>query len=127
MSAAELERVKRRVRAGFVFGLETTLRRAVELGEFELYWGDARGIASELGRYLAVTAADVKAAAAKYLKKERRVVIEVMPLAKAPATAAPPSTTAPPTTTGAPPTTQAPAPPAPTPAAPAPKSPGGAP
>jgi predicted Zn-dependent peptidase len=84
MSAAELERVKRRVRSSFVFGLETTLRRAVELGEFEVFWGDARGIASELDHYLAVSADDVQKAAAKYLGKERRVVIEVAPASKAP-------------------------------------------
>ena len=115
MSAAELERVKRRVRASFVFGLETTLRRAVELGEFELYWGDARGIASELEHYLAVTAADVKAAAAKYLTKERRVVIEVTPPPKAA-----PQPNAPAATTPA-----AATPPSPAPAAP--KSKGGTP
>jgi predicted Zn-dependent peptidase len=91
MSAAELERVKRRVRASFVFGLETTLRRAVELGEFEVYWGDARGIAAELDRYLAVTAAEVQAAVAKYLGKERRVVIEVHPAPKAPPSTATPA------------------------------------
>jgi zinc protease len=99
MSAAELERVKRRVRAGFVFGLETTLRRAVELGEFEVYWGDARGIAAELDRYLAVTAAEVQAAVAKYLVKERRVVIEVNPAPKSPP---PPGTPPPPTGSAAP-------------------------
>jgi zinc protease len=87
VSATELERVKRRVRASFVFGLETTLRRAVELGEYEVYWGDARGIAAELERYLAVTALDVQTAVAKYLGKERRTVLEVVPAPKPAATA----------------------------------------
>ena len=109
MSPAELERVKRRVRASFVFGLETTLRRAVELGEFEVAWGDARGIASELERYLAVTALEVQTAAAKYLTKERRVVLEVVPSPKPAAAAA------------------APAPPTPAPKPPAPKTPGATP
>jgi zinc protease len=112
MSPAELERVKRRVRASFVFGLETTLRRAVELGEFEVAWGDARGIAAELERYLAVTALDVQTAVAKYLTKERRVVLEVVPSPK-PAAAATPAT--------------APAPPTPAPKTPAPKTPGATP
>jgi predicted Zn-dependent peptidase len=104
MSAAELERVKRRVRSSFVFGLETTLRRAVELGEFELFWGDARGIASELERYLSVSAADVQKAAAKYLGKERRVVIEVTPAPKpAAAASAPAETTTPPAAPPGPP------------------------
>jgi predicted Zn-dependent peptidase len=103
MSAAELARLKQRTRASFVLGLETTLRRAVELGEFETFWGDARGIASELDRYLAVTAADVQSAAQKYLTKERRVVIEVLPAAKpaGPPTGPPPKA-APKTTGGKP-------------------------
>lgn len=78
-STAELERVKRRLRAAYVFGLQTNLRRAVELGEFELYWGDARGIARELERYLAVTPGDVRRVAEKYLVPSNRVVVEVIP------------------------------------------------
>jgi predicted Zn-dependent peptidase len=76
---AELERIKRRLRASFVFGLQTNLRRAVELGEYEVYWGDARGFARELERYLAVTPADVQRVAAKYLTKNNRCVLEIAP------------------------------------------------
>jgi zinc protease len=89
-SAAELERVKRRLRASYVFGLQTNLRRATELGEFELFWGDARGIARELERYLAVTPADVKRVAEKYLVPSNRAVVEIVP-ASAPTLATPTS------------------------------------
>lgn len=78
-SAAELTRLKQRLRSSFVFGLESTLSRAVELGEYELYWGDARNIARELEHYEAVTAADIQAAAARYLTDDRRVVVEITP------------------------------------------------
>jgi zinc protease len=81
-TAAELERVKRRLKASFVFGLETNLRRASELSQFELYFGDARELTRELGRYLEVTPEQVKSAAAKYLTNARRVVVEVVPAAK---------------------------------------------
>jgi len=78
-SAAELERLKQRLRSSFVFGLESTLSRAVELGEYELYWGDARNIARELEHYEAVTAKQMQEVAQRYLTDERRVVVEVTP------------------------------------------------
>jgi len=78
-SGAELERLKERLRSSFVFGLESTLSRAVELGEYELYWGDARNIARELEHYEAVTAKQMQEVAARYLTDERRVVVEVTP------------------------------------------------
>ncbi len=105
-SAAELDRVKRRLRAAYVFGLQTNLRRATELGEFELFWGDARGIARELERYLAVTPADVKRVAEKYLVPSNRAVIEIVPAAtaqKAPSAAPPAKGPAPAKTPAAPP------------------------
>ncbi len=78
-TAAELSRAKQRVKASFVFGLQTTLSRAVALGEDELFLGDARLFARELSHYLDVKAEDVRAAAERYLAPERRVVVEVMP------------------------------------------------
>jgi zinc protease len=78
-TAAELARAKQRIQSSFVFGLETSLNRAVELGQYELFLGDARGFARELSHYHRVTAEDVRAAARRYLGPERRVVLEVMP------------------------------------------------
>ena len=81
-SADELKRVKQRLESSFIFGLEATMNRAVELGEYELFWGDARGLARELANYQAVTAEQVQAAAQRYLSPERRVVVEVVPKAQ---------------------------------------------
>ncbi len=81
-SAAELERAKRKLRTSFVFGLQTNLGRATHLGEYESYWGDARGLSHELSQYLAVTPEAVQQAAARYLTTERRSLVEVLPAAK---------------------------------------------
>jgi zinc protease len=86
--AAELAKVKRRVRSAFVFGLQTNLSRATRLGEYESYFGDARLLARELALYQAVTAEQIQAAVKKYLGPERRQLVEVLP-ADAPAAAKP--------------------------------------
>ncbi len=94
--AAELAKVKRRVRSSFVFGLQTNLSRATRLGEYESYYGDARLLSRELQHYQAVTAEDIQQAVKKYLGPERRQLVEVLPT-EAPATApAPTGGTAPP-------------------------------
>ncbi len=81
-SAAELEKAKKRLRSSFVFGLQTNNGRAIQLGEFESHWGDARLLAHELSQYLAVTPEAVQQAAAHYLTPERRSLVEVLPAAK---------------------------------------------
>jgi predicted Zn-dependent peptidase len=78
-SAAELEKAKRQLRAGFVFGLQTNNGRAIQLGEFEASYSDARLLARELSQYLAVTPEAVQQAAARYLTAERRSLVEVLP------------------------------------------------
>jgi predicted Zn-dependent peptidase len=84
---AELAKVKRRVRSSFVFGLQTNLSRATRLGEYESYFGDARLLARELGHYQAVSAQDIQDAVKKYLRPERRQLVEVLPTAPAAAPA----------------------------------------
>lgn len=81
-SAAELDKAKRQLRSSFVFGLQTNQGRAIQLGEFESYFGDARLLSRELSQYLAVTPEAVQRAAAKYLTPERRSLVEVLPAAK---------------------------------------------
>lgn len=89
--AAELDKVKRRVRSAFVFGLQTNLSRATRLGEYESYFGDARLLARELARYQAVTAEQIQQAVKKYLGPERRQLVEVLPAEAPPAPPAPAS------------------------------------
>jgi predicted Zn-dependent peptidase len=82
-SAAELARVKARLKHDFVFGLQSNGTRSTKLGEYEVFFGDARLLARELSFYLAVTADDVKRVANEYLKSDGRFAIEVRPPASA--------------------------------------------
>jgi predicted Zn-dependent peptidase len=78
-SPAELVRAKQRIKSRFVFGLQTSMSRAVELGQYELFLGDARAFARELSHNHSVSPAEERAAADRYLGKETRVVVEVLP------------------------------------------------
>lgn len=106
-SAAELAKVKRRIRSSFVFGLQTNLSRATQLGQFESYFGDARLLARELSHYQAVTGEEIQKAVKKYLGADRRQLVEVLPVeppaaakpvadAKTPTPATPPAAAPPP-------------------------------
>ncbi len=78
-TAAEMAKLRNRLRARFVFGLQSNFARAQKLAEMELYYGDANLLSTELDRYLAITGADIKRVAATYLTKARRSRIEVKP------------------------------------------------
>jgi predicted Zn-dependent peptidase len=77
----ELDKAKRELRASFVFGLQTNLGRAIQLGEFETNFGDARLLGHELARYLAVTPKDVQTAARHWLTPDRASHVEIVPTA----------------------------------------------
>ncbi len=79
IDAKELERVKTQVRAGAIKEMQSSQARAQALAQFELADGDASLINTELDRVLAVTPAQIQAAAKKYLVPERRAVLEIQP------------------------------------------------
>ncbi len=79
---SEVEKAKSQIASHFVFGLESNLHRATELGEYEVFWGDARLLSRELEQYKAVTAAQIKDAVAKYMVKNRRSTVTVTPPGK---------------------------------------------
>ncbi|MDC3961603.1 M16 family metallopeptidase [Polyangium jinanense] len=76
---AETIRARKRLEAGFVLGLAGNRQRALELGKYELWNGDARAVGRELERLASVTPADVQRAAAQYFVTKRRTVIETRP------------------------------------------------
>jgi zinc protease len=75
----EMTKVRNRLASRFLFGLESNYARAAQLATFELYWGDAGLLNTELDRYLAVTGEDVSRVAAKYLVMAHRSRVEVKP------------------------------------------------
>jgi predicted Zn-dependent peptidase len=78
-SEAEMTKVRNRVEASFLFGLQSNLQRANKLGQYELFYGDARLLNGEPARYFAVTKDDIKRVMAKYIAPARRTVVEVRP------------------------------------------------
>lgn len=75
----ELEKARNQIRSRFVFGLSSYMSRAMRLGEFELYFGDANLLNEEADRYLQVTLADVQRVAKQYFSASNRTVLDVIP------------------------------------------------
>jgi predicted Zn-dependent peptidase len=75
----EMERVHNRMRAYFVMNVQSNLMRAEHLAEYELYYGDATLLRTELDRYLAVTSADIQRVAGQYFTETNRTVLDVVP------------------------------------------------
>jgi len=81
VTADELTRARNAFRADFIHERETTFGRAEALQHYNLFHGSVAEINSDLDRYLAVSAADVQRAAAKYLDPANSVVVVVRPKA----------------------------------------------
>ena len=77
--AGEIERAINSHEASFLNGLEPTLSRAIQLARYDVMAHDPAYFAKDLARYRAVTADQVKAAAAKYLKPNMRVQLIIRP------------------------------------------------
>ncbi len=78
-SEADMTKLRNRIRARFLLGLQSNFARAQRLAELEVYRGDASLLNGELDRYLAVTPEDMKRVTAKYLTTARRSLVEVKP------------------------------------------------
>jgi predicted Zn-dependent peptidase len=76
---AEMEKLLNSLCNDAVRGRQSTMYRAQRLAEFALYDSDPHLIDSELDHYLAVTAADIKAVAARYINVDNRVVLDIVP------------------------------------------------
>jgi zinc protease len=78
-SETEMTRLRNRTQAHYLLGLQSNFARAQKLAEFELFRGDASLINLELGRYLSVTAEDIRRVVKKYLTRAGRSTVEVKP------------------------------------------------
>ena len=67
VTAAELDKAKNQLAAGYIFGLQTVDGIAGALGRAQYIEGDWRRFLEGASRYLAVTAEDVQRVAKKYL------------------------------------------------------------
>ncbi len=83
-TAEELQRAKNKIEASAVFGIEPLGGfggRAASLAAYYVRTGDPGFLEEDLARYRATTAADVSAAARRFLRKDARVVLTVNPRA----------------------------------------------
>ena len=81
-TAVELERAKNKIEAGAVFGLEPVGGfggRAATLANYYVRAGDPGYLEQDLARYRIATAEDVSEAARRFLRKDARVVLTVVP------------------------------------------------
>ncbi|MBN1652975.1 MAG: insulinase family protein [Deltaproteobacteria bacterium] len=81
VTKTELQKAQNRVRAAFLFGLQTNLARALHLAEYEMYFGDARLLLDEFDLYRAVTVEDIKRVVRQYFTPNNRTVLDVLPAA----------------------------------------------
>ena len=75
----QLQRVRNRLRSFVLFQLQSNSSRAVQLGEFEVFRGDARLLSRQLERYLAVDPEAIRSAVAKHLRAESATIVEILP------------------------------------------------
>jgi zinc protease len=80
-TAEELQRAKAGLELGFLRGLESNLGKANQLLDGAVFHGDANYFSTDYRNTLAVTTADVKRVAAKYLGANR-IVLSVVPKGK---------------------------------------------
>ena len=80
-TAEELQKAKSGLELGFLRGLESNLGKANQLISGAMFYGDPGQFRTDYQKTLAVTAADVKRVAAKYLKGSR-IVLSVVPKGK---------------------------------------------
>ena len=79
----ELQKAKNSTRRAFINSLQSSLLRAITLGQLAVYYNDPSLINTRLDKVAAVTKDDVQRVANKYLRETNRTVVITMPKAKA--------------------------------------------
>jgi predicted Zn-dependent peptidase len=83
VSEREFQKVKNQITTEWVSTKGTMAGIAENLANFEVYFGDANLVNTELAKYNKVTREDVLRVAKKYLNKDNRVVLHYVPKTKA--------------------------------------------
>ena len=83
----ELQKAKNSTRRSLVTGLQSSISRAISIGQYTTYYNDPSLINIRLDKVMAVTKEDVQRVANKYLRDTNRTLIITNPKAKPRATA----------------------------------------
>jgi zinc protease len=78
----ELNKAKNTTRRNFINGLQSSISRAITLGQYTVYYNEPGLINARLDKVAAVTKEDVQRVANKYLVDTNRTVVITMPKAK---------------------------------------------
>jgi predicted Zn-dependent peptidase len=78
----ELQKAKNTTRRNFYNSIQSSLSRAVTIGWYTVYYNEPSLINTRIDKVDAVTLADVKRVAAKYLQPSNRTVVITMPKSK---------------------------------------------
>ncbi len=84
ISDQEFQKLRNQIENDFVSGNATVAGIAENLANYEMYFGDASLINTELERYMKVTREDIQRVAQKYLSKQNRIVLHYLPKAAKP-------------------------------------------
>jgi predicted Zn-dependent peptidase len=84
----ELQKAKNTTRRNFINNLQSSLSRAISIGQYTVYYNEPSLINTRLDKVSAVTKADVQRVADKYLTAANRTVVITMPKPKGATTAA---------------------------------------
>ncbi len=79
LSEKDLQKLKNQAENDFISQNSTLAGIAENLANYQVYFGDANLINTEIDRYMKVTREDIKRVANQYLKKENRVVLYYLP------------------------------------------------
>ena len=83
----ELSKAKNTTRRNFITNMQSSLSRAILIGQYTTYYNDPSLINTRLDKVAAVTKEDVQRVAGNYLQSTNRVVVVTTPKPKGPATA----------------------------------------
>ncbi|HLR38097.1 MAG TPA: hypothetical protein VK084_08630, partial [Chitinophagaceae bacterium] len=78
----EFQKVMNQIETDYIGKVETQLGIAEQLANYEVYFGNANLINTELKRYKKVTPKDVKRVANKYLNNDNRIILYYLPQPK---------------------------------------------
>lgn len=84
ISETEFQKLRNQVEAEFVTSNASVAGVAESLANYDMYFGDANLINTELQRYMKVTKEDIQRVAKKYFTKNNRVVLYYLPKAPQP-------------------------------------------